>query len=204
MCTGRLQQTAARDVESLTIVSLRYEKLAIETVLYMAQRTSSDRPKSIAEISYDARELLKRITPDGQIVLRLTGAPLELIGHQLATFTAVGRGYFIETTEAGAQLLIKAGEISSYAPRKPQKAKRQNRPVIKRLLSTNLQQESGRVRRVHELYKAYADNRWLPPQEQDAYFDGGPPHNKHAFTRDTVKGSDCNLSDLSDAPTPPL
>jgi hypothetical protein len=65
-------------------------------------------PKTIHELSPGARALLMDIAQNNSKVLpRLTGAPLELIGRQLAVYAAEVRGYALALTARGAAMVPK-------------------------------------------------------------------------------------------------
>jgi hypothetical protein len=70
--------------------------------------TTLSPPKSIHDLSPDARALLMDIARTNTKVLpRLTGAPLELIGRQLAVYATEVHGYALALTARGAAMIPK-------------------------------------------------------------------------------------------------
>ena len=63
--------------------------------------------KSLHELSPPARALLADIAQATKILHRLTGAPLELIGRQLAIYAAEVNGYALAITARGAAMIPK-------------------------------------------------------------------------------------------------
>ena len=63
--------------------------------------------KSLHELTLGARALLADIAQASKVLPRLTGAPLELIGRQLAIYAAEVNGYALAITARGAAMLPK-------------------------------------------------------------------------------------------------
>jgi len=61
--------------------------------------------KSLHELSPGARALLMDISQTNRVLPRLTGAPLELIGRQLANYVSQMNGYSLAITARGAAML---------------------------------------------------------------------------------------------------
>jgi hypothetical protein len=83
----------------------------------MAQNTRISPAKSISDLSRAARNLLESFEGPSQTVLRLNGAPFELIGLGLATFAFSDRGYVLDLTEAGMNLLRPMGNATTSPSR---------------------------------------------------------------------------------------
>ncbi len=73
----------------------------------MAGFTTLSPAKSLHELSPGARTLLMDIAQASKILPRLTGAPLKLIGRQLAIYAAEVNGYALAITARGAATLPK-------------------------------------------------------------------------------------------------
>jgi hypothetical protein len=67
----------------------------------MAPQSSLLRVKNTRGLSLPASDLLAKLSTSSQMVTRLTGTPLELIGRDLATYDARQRGYELSITERG-------------------------------------------------------------------------------------------------------
>ena len=65
-------------------------------------------PKSLHQLTPAARALLMDIAQAAKTLPRLTGAPLELVGRQLAIYNPERNGYALVITARGAAMLPKA------------------------------------------------------------------------------------------------
>lgn len=64
-------------------------------------------PKSLHELTPAARALLMDIAQATKTLPRLSGAPLELVGRQLAIYNPERNGYALAITARGAAMLPK-------------------------------------------------------------------------------------------------
>jgi hypothetical protein len=71
----------------------------------MAPQRAISTAKSVHELTTQARSLLNQLADGSQNVLRLTGAPLELISRELAAYEPAQRGYELKITPLGMTIL---------------------------------------------------------------------------------------------------
>jgi len=71
----------------------------------MAPQRAISTAKSVHELTSPARSLLNLLAEGSQNVLRLTGAPLELISRELAAYEPAARGYELKITPLGMTIL---------------------------------------------------------------------------------------------------
>ncbi len=71
----------------------------------MALQSAISSAKSVHELTSPARSLLGALSEGGQNVLRLTGAPLELISRELVSYEPAARGYELKITSLGLNIL---------------------------------------------------------------------------------------------------
>jgi len=71
----------------------------------MAPQRAISSAKSVHELTSPARSLLNQLSAGNQNVLRLTGAPLELISRELAVYEPAARGYELKATPLGLDIL---------------------------------------------------------------------------------------------------
>ncbi len=71
----------------------------------MFRQKSSKNVKADHPLSNQEFDLLKHMAEKTQFVLRLTGAPLELIRRGLAVYSEVMGGYELRITNSGAAIL---------------------------------------------------------------------------------------------------
>jgi len=71
----------------------------------MAPQRAISTAKSVHELTSPARSLLNLLAEGSQNVLRLTGAPLELISRELAVYEPAARGYELKITPIGMTIL---------------------------------------------------------------------------------------------------